>query len=105
MNTDNEWHDVAAATDVADGEAKQVRVAGELIAIFNLSGCFYATSDTCTHADASLCDGYIDGETIECPLHQAVFHIPTGKVLAEPARTDLRVFPIRVASGSIQVKV
>ena len=99
------WHPVAAAGEVGDGEAKQVCVGAEIIAIYNLGGTFYATSDTCTHEEASLCDGFIDGDTIECPLHQAVFHIPTGKVLREPANTDLRTFPVRVVSSMIEVEV
>lgn len=100
----NQWHSVAAKDAIPEGEAKQVEVAGELIAIFNLAGRLYATSDTCTHEEASLCDGFIDGDTIECPLHQALFHIPTGKVLAEPATKDLRVFPIRIENDMVQVQ-
>lgn len=102
---DKAWRSVAAAFDVPESEARQVEVAGELIAIFNVNGCLYATSDTCTHEQASLCEGYIEGDTIECPLHQAVFHIPTGKVLAEPATEDLQVYPIRIVDGRIEVKV
>lgn len=100
----NQWHSVAEHDAIPEGEAKQVEVAGEPIAIFNLGGRLYATSDTCTHEEASLCDGFIDGDTIECPLHQALFHIPTGKVLAEPATKDLRVFPIRIENGMVQVQ-
>ena len=105
MSAATAWHPVATIGDVADGEAKQVCVGAEIIAIYNLEGKFYATSDTCTHEEASLCDGYIEGDTIECPLHQAVFHIPTGKILREPAKTDLRIFPVRVVSSAIEVEV
>lgn len=101
----DQWHSVASKADIPEGEAKQAEVAGELIAIFNLGGRLYATSDTCTHEEASLCDGFIDGDSIECPLHQAIFHIPTGKVMAEPATKDLRVFPIRIENGTVQVQV
>lgn len=101
----DQWHSVGSKAEIPEGEVKQAEIAGELIAIFNLGGCLYATSDTCTHEEASLADGFVDGETIECPLHQAVFHIPTGKVLAEPATKDLRVFPIRIENGTVQVQV
>ena len=74
-----EWHKVANAEDVPAGGALQVSVGNELIAVYNLDGRFYATSDVCTHRFALLTDGYIEGDTVECPLHQAVFHIPTGK--------------------------
>ena len=105
MSQATAWHPAAAIGDVVDGEAKQVVVGAEIIAIYNLEGKFYATSDTCTHEEASLCDGYIEGDTIECPLHQAVFHIPTGKAIREPATTDLRIFSIRVVGSTIEVEV
>ena len=83
------WHKVANAADLSAGSALQVNVGNELIAVYNLDGKFYATSDICTHQQANLSEGFIDGENIECPLHQALFHIPTGKVLREPAVEDL----------------
>ena len=83
----------------------QVRVGAEFIAIFRIDGRFYATSDSCTHEEASLCDGFVEGDTIECPMHQATFHIPTGRALREPAKTDLRTFPVRVVDAAVEVQV
>src|SRR6476619_769251 len=100
-----EWHKVAAAADVPAGGALQVRVGGELIALYNLEGRFYATADICTHRYALLSDGFIEGDTIECPLHQALFHIPTGKALSEPAYVDLRTYPVQVKDGAIYVGI
>jgi nitrite reductase/ring-hydroxylating ferredoxin subunit len=98
-----EWHKVANAADVPGGGALQVSVGNELIAVYNLEGRFYATADICTHRYALLSDGFIEGDTIECPLHQAVFHIPTGKVLSEPAYDDLKTYPVQVKDGAIYV--
>ena len=99
------WHKVANAADVPAGGALQVSVGHELIAVFNLGGRFYATSDICTHQEANLSDGYIDGENIECPLHQALFHIPSGKVLSEPASVDLTTYPVKQVDGIIYVEL
>ena len=104
MSAATAWHPVSTIGDVAEGEAKQVCVGAELIANYNLEGTFYAIGDTCTHEEASLCDGYIEGDTIECLLHKALFHIPTGKAMREPAKTDLRTFPVRVVSSTIEAK-
>ena len=41
---------------------------------------------------SSLCDGYIDGDTVECPLHQGVFCISTGQALESPATIDLKTY-------------
>ncbi len=95
------WHKVANAADVPAGGAWQVSVGNEWIAVYNLDGKFYATSDICTHEHANLSEGFRDGENIECPLHQALFHIPTGKVLREPAIVDLKTYPLKQEVGFI----
>ena len=99
------WHKVANAADVPEGGALQVSVGSELIAVCNLDGKFYAISDICTHQQANLSDGFIDGENIECPLHQALFHIPTGKVLREPAEVDLKTCPVKHEDGCIYIEL
>ena len=99
------WHKVANAADLSAGSALQVNVGNELIAVYNLDGKFYATSDICTHQQANLSEGFIDGENIECPLHQALFHIPTGKVLREPAVVDLKTYPVKQEDGFIYIEL
>ncbi len=42
---------------------------------------------------------------MECPLHQARFHIPTGKVMSAPATEDLRTYPVKVDGEDIYVAV
>ena len=97
------WHAVAAIDDIEEGEAIPVEVDDARIAIYRINGAFYATQDRCTHGRASLAGGYIDGDCIACPLHEGVFHIPTGKAMAEPARDDLRVYPVKLENGRILV--
>ncbi len=98
------WVSVAPADAVPEGSTLQVSVDGEAVCLYNLAGAIYATQDVCTHAHAHLSDGFIDGDCIECPLHQALFHIPTGEVRGEPATEPLRVFPVRVVAGAIEVQ-
>ncbi|ALL68476.1 Ferredoxin subunit of nitrite reductase and ring-hydroxylating dioxygenase [Paraburkholderia caribensis MBA4] len=95
------WQEVAKKSDVEDGEAVQVCVAGEPVAIYNVSGTFYATHDICTHALAHLSEGYIDGDCVECPLHGGVFRITTGEAVSGPVQKPLRVYPIKVEGESI----
>lgn len=75
------------------------------MAVFNVGGRFYATSDICTHAYAYLSDGYIDGETVECPLHQGLFHIPTGRAMSPPVTENLRTYVTRVEDGAVYVEI
>ena len=100
-----QWREVAQVGDIEESDVKGCLIGALCLAIFNVKGAFYATSDICTHAHAHLSDGYVDDDTVECPLHQGRFHIPTGKAISAPPTEDLRTFPIRVEGGKIFVKV
>ena len=101
---DDDWIRVASAADVPLGGTLQVDVAGEPVCLYNLDGALYATHDMCTHEEASLADGFIDGDCIECPLHQALFHIPSGEVRSAPATSPLRVYPVKLVGADILVR-
>jgi NAD(P)H-dependent nitrite reductase small subunit len=100
-----EWHRVATASEVEEDEPRAVRVGDESIAIYKVEGAFYATSDICTHEFASLSEGFIEGDVIECPLHAGRFHIPSGKALSPPVSEDIRTYPVKVEDGNIFVGV
>ena len=75
---------VCSQADVAPGTVKAFAVGAATLAVYHIDGTFYATDDECTHAAASLADGMIDGDTIECCMHMGSFHIPTGRVVEPP---------------------
>ena len=99
------WHDVGAADEVAEEEPISVKVADQEIGIYRVGGKLYALEDICPHAYALLSMGFVEGEEVECPLHGALFHIPTGKCLAEPADRDVATFPVREENGRIMIEV
>jgi 3-phenylpropionate/trans-cinnamate dioxygenase ferredoxin subunit len=78
---------------------------GTEIGIYKVGDALYALENVCPHAYALLTQGFVDGDTVECPLHEAVFHIPTGKCLKEPGGRDLKVYAVRLAGEEIQIKV
>lgn len=100
-----EFVTVARADEIAPGTALQVWIGDAALAIFNLNGEFYATSDICTHEEWYLHGGVIDGDEIECPLHRGVFNIRTGVAEVYPAEDDLPTYPCRVVDGLVQVGV
>ena len=59
----------------------------------------YCVENRCTHADAPLEKGELEGTRIECPRHGARFDIRTGAVLRMPAAVPLRTFPVRILKG------
>ncbi len=99
------WVRVAATYEIEDEDLIQVKVGDLLIAVYNLGGIFYATSDICTHEHACLSDGFVIGGVIECPLHQGCFEIATGKAKGAPVTLDLRTFEVRTQGEDIYVLV
>jgi 3-phenylpropionate/trans-cinnamate dioxygenase ferredoxin component len=74
------------------------------IAIFRTdAGEIYAIDDTCTHQDASLSDGWLDGCEVECPLHSSRFDLRTGKVDTPPAKLPVRIHRVVVRDGTVYV--
>jgi nitrite reductase/ring-hydroxylating ferredoxin subunit len=85
---------VCSQSDVAPGSVKAFAVGAATLAVYNIDGTFYATDDECTHAAASLADGMIEGDTIECCMHMGSFHIPTGRVVEPPCEVPLRTYRV-----------
>jgi nitrite reductase/ring-hydroxylating ferredoxin subunit len=77
------------------------------IAVYRLEDGFYATADTCTHAQSSLSAGDIDLEdcTVECPYHGSAFDIKTGRALSPPANVPLKTYAVKVEGGEVLVEV
>ncbi|MGE0585183.1 MAG: non-heme iron oxygenase ferredoxin subunit [Flavobacteriaceae bacterium] len=100
------WTRVARVDDVPESEdATVVAVDGEPVALFHVEGAFYAIDDRCPHEKAArLSDGYLDGMSIECPMHQACFDIRSGKVLSPPAKEDVGCYDVQVSDGQILLR-
>jgi ethylbenzene dioxygenase ferredoxin component len=85
---------VCARTDVPPGTVKAFAVGSSTLAVYNIDGAYYVTDDECTHAAASLADGMLDGDVIECCMHMGSFHVPTGNVVASPCEVPLRTYKV-----------
>lgn len=99
------WQRCAAAADVPADAPLAVQMGAESVALYLIDGRFYATSNVCTHEHAWLSDGYLDGDCIECPLHAAVFHVPTGEVRGGPVSEGIRTFALRVDDGEVYIEM
>ena len=102
---DGGWTAVAATSDVSDNDVKGVVFYGTPLAVFRIKGTFFVTSDVCTHGNACLSDGYLDGGTIECPLHQGLFDVASGKALGAPATVALATYEVKLKGDQICVKL
>ena len=99
------WYRVGDVGGVGEGAPLAATVAGTEIGIYLVNGALCAIENICPHAFALLTDGYLEGDEIECPLHQALFRVSTGECLREPADRDLTTYPVKVENGAILVRV
>jgi naphthalene 1,2-dioxygenase system ferredoxin subunit len=98
-----EWTDIGDEDIVEDDDVAQIFAGSARLAVYKIDDTIYVTDDRCTHQEATLSDGYLDGRTIECPRHQGVFDICTGKALGPPLEQDLRTYEVRIADGRVLV--
>jgi 3-phenylpropionate/trans-cinnamate dioxygenase ferredoxin subunit len=99
-------HDVAASSEVLEGEAKGFAVDGVEIGVARAQGTVYAFSDICTHRRCNLtAGGELEGTTIECECHGSLFSIVTGEVEGPPATEPIATYPAHEADGRIQVEL
>ena len=85
------------------GSMKRIELNGLCILIANLNGALYAVQDTCTHEDASLYQGALEGDCVRCPLHGSRFCLINGQAIDDPAEIDLAVYAVFIRDGRIFV--
>ena len=99
------WTDAYDLEFLVPGEVTAVTLGDKALALYEVDGEVFATDNRCTHGDALLSDGFLEGSVIECPFHQGRFDVCTGKALCAPLTEDIRVYPVRIEKKRIWVKL
>lgn len=95
--------DAGAETVLSSCGAACFHVAGRDILVVRSDAGLFACAAICTHENASLEDGLVLGDTLECPLHGAVFNLRTGAVEFGPAEEPLAVYSVKRENGRLLV--
>jgi naphthalene 1,2-dioxygenase ferredoxin component len=105
MNS-NVWTEVAVEYDISTDEMTLgVDLPDREIALYRVNGEVFATDGICTHGNARLCDGFLDGYDIECPLHQGKFDVRTGRASCAPATEDIKSYPVKIENSHVFVRL
>lgn len=100
----SDFQTVAQVEEVPLGQVRVVIVGGQRIALCHVTeGQFYAVEDRCSHDNAPLGQGALEGNEIECPRHGARFDVCSGAVTCLPAVSPIKVFKVRVQGNDVQV--
>jgi len=58
---------VANSGELTEDTPLRIETGAAAVVLVRVDGKIYAVDDTCTHEEASLAEGFIEGTTIECP--------------------------------------
>jgi naphthalene 1,2-dioxygenase system ferredoxin subunit len=99
------WIDIASKDDVPEDDVMGIDLNAKSIALYQVGGEIFATDNICTHGNARLCDGFLEGHEIECPLHQGKFDIRNGKAMCAPLTEDIRTYPVKIDGDRVFVEI
>lgn len=99
-----EFLKAAALADLAPGGCMEVSVGGKPVALYNVGGTVYATSNVCIHRGGPLGQGMLDGTSVMCPWHAWTWDVRTGENTANPTLT-IPAYEVKVEGGEIFVKI
>ena len=96
---------VATLAELPPGASRRVYVAGEAVALFNVSGTVHAIANRCTHARASLSEGTLDPArcAVTCPWHEGVFSLESGQVLSGPPALPVAVYRVKLEGDTVLI--
>lgn len=96
---------VCKVSELPDPGKMVVEVEDRLVALFHVSGTFWAIDDVCTHDGGPLANGDLEDHTIACPRHGAKFDIRTGKALTMPATRDTVAHEVKVEGDNVLIRL
>ena len=94
---------VAESGQLNPGQMARVMVAHKALLLANVEGTVYAIDDQCSHEDASLYNGALRGNCVECPLHGSWFDLRSGQPQQEPATEALNTYAVEEKPDGIYV--
>ena len=103
MSEHDFWVDAVALDELPTEDVQGVNVEGLELALYRVGAEVFATDDMCTHSHARLCEGFLEGFEIECPLHQGRFDVRNGKAMCAPLIDDVRTYPLKIENGRVFV--
>jgi len=93
-----------AASDLPPGQCTETTVAGTPVALYNVDGTFYATSNVCLHRGGPLGQGMLQGPEVMCPWHAWSWNVTTGENAAN-GTLKITTYEVKVEAGQVFVKV
>lgn len=101
----DEWKLVCKVQDIEMEDLIRFDYEDKTFCVYRLEDGFYATDGICTHEDVHLEEGLVMDSEIECPMHQGIFDIKSGKAVSPPACDDLKTYPVKVENEEVYINI
>lgn len=96
---------VGVTSDFPEGKAIAVEADDVSVVVCNYEGKLYAVENRCSHDDAELGCGDLDGCQVVCPRHDAKFDVRDGTVTSDPAIYPIDCYNVLVRGKSVYVEL
>ena len=94
---------VAALSAVPKGKLHLVAVDREEAVLFRRGDEILAIGNECPHQVGALCDGWVDGDIVTCPLHGWEFDLRSGNCMTIPGERVSR-WSVTVENGDVYLE-
>ena len=98
----HEFKKVGEIRQFREGRGRSVKIGGTTIAVFRRGDRFYAFGDRCVHMGASLADGTLVGETVQCSWHGWQYDLKTGQSESKEWAC-IPIYEVRVKGDEVYV--
>lgn len=103
--TESAFVPLAAASEIEEKSFATFEVGGTAILVYRFRNEYFAVENLCSHAQSTFDNGRLRGYQLTCPVHGATFDVRDGSPTGLPARKPIRVFPLRLEDGMIEIAV
>ena len=84
-------------------EPALVSLDGQDVMLYLRGEEIFAIGNTCHHEGGSLCDGWVEGEIVTCPLHGWEYDLRSGACMTVPGESVPR-FIATVEDGAVHLE-
>ncbi|MDR5752309.1 MULTISPECIES: Rieske (2Fe-2S) protein [unclassified Caballeronia] len=95
---------IARADTLNAGSRMLKFIDGRSVVLFNIDGVVHAIDNSCPHNGASLANGRLDGNVLQCPAHGLRFDLVSGCVVGAKGMC-LSKLSIETIDGELIVQV
>jgi len=80
-----------------------VTVDGTDVFLYRRGEEIFAIGNECPHQGGNLCDGWVEGEIVTCPLHGWEFDLRTGVCMTVPGER-VPAYTVTVEDGAVHLE-